>query len=311
MLNRGYNHYETLWKSEGHGDGNLAAEPDAGAGAFSSSNVGLLVQRDWAERMIGDNKRVEVRNMTSHKKDGLRVYILSAGNRAVIQGSERKLDTIMGVGVFNGVIDYGKAIARTPDVDAVEWETPAQKDAFQADEQVHMVDAQSFATMLHKWSLQKNGTFTNQHIWGWRFSDFEKIENRCVPHVNGWETWAHFSDTDVYKETAPGHKGQSLDAEAGGAAGSKPSNRVMLQSEGGGTESPDILKRGLRIKFKYPASKDNAFGEKGALLERESTVVARLPSNVLKVMQTSCAGHPASGPRTHAIGFITDLRVLQ
>ena len=264
LLNRGYNHYETLWISEGQGEGNADAEPDAGAGETSKEHVGLIVQRFWAECMVDDNKTVEIRNTTSHKKKGLRAHFLSGGKRSVVDEEVCAMDTIMGVGVFQGVINYGQAIARTPEPDAVQWQTSAQKHAFEVDQQAHMVDAKSFAVLLHTWSLQKDKTYRMQTIWGWRFSDIEKVGNKYVPHKNGWYTWAYFGDSDVYKEaptdagpptateTTPGHEGRSLDEGVGGTRGNRSADDHIMLQMGGRYRVPRHTEKRLAHSVQVP-----------------------------------------------------------
>ena len=45
--------------------------------------------------------------------------------------------------------------AKSPAAEANEWEESGQDDAFEADKTQHLVDAESFAKMLNKWSIQK------------------------------------------------------------------------------------------------------------------------------------------------------------
>ena len=337
LLNRGYNHYETLWPLGGIAAGSIEA-------GINAEHLGLVVARQWAVAMRDNAKTIEVRSFACRKDTGMRIHILSGGERADIDGEDCAVLRIMGTAVFRGCFLYGQALAKSCAAEAIEWEESGQEDAFEADKAQHLVDAETFAKMLNKWSIQKGGGFKMRTVYGWRFSDFETRGSTYLRKQDGWETWVHFCDADIRgpgtssprnadgcglressqkkaspKEPTPGHGLRSPDEPAyspqmaATAALRKkgPGPPVSVHLEGGGEMSLDELAKGCRIRFMYPASSGNPFGEEGQPLLREATVLERLSDSWIQVLQTSCAGQSDAGVKTMKVERIRDLRVLK
>ena len=99
LLNRGYNHYETLWPLGGIAAGSREA-------GINADHLGLVVERQWAVNMRDDAKTIEVRSFACRKDTGMRIHILSDGERADIDGEDCAVLRIMGTAVFRGAPVY-------------------------------------------------------------------------------------------------------------------------------------------------------------------------------------------------------------